>query len=446
MKLALTERQRSLGILIIQIFTACLLIAIAVWRFSALTNIVKRIIAVLAPVIWGLAIAYLLSPFVAWAEKNLSRFIEKKKPHPAIVRSCAVTLAIFLILALLTGLIAALLPKLYSSLKNLMLSLPDYLTSATNWMSHRIEGLEESQPQIHSVLTSAWNSIQSAVFNFANEFEPKLETISGGADLLGTITTSAMTFVNALKNFLLGIFVAIYLLYNKERYQAQVRKTLYAFLPQQRVHNILRICGHVNHTFMHFFLGKTLDSFIIGLLCFIGMSILNMPYVALISLVVGFTNIIPFFGPFIGAIPSGVLILLSNPSKVIPFAIFILVLQQFDGNILGPKILGDSLGLPTFWILFAIFVGGGLFGFIGMVAFVPLFAALYTFISDFVADKLTGKGLPPQTASYMTSEPMFADADPPASTRAEAVPAPEAPVSEPNPASIPEPESEEETT
>ena len=162
---------------------------------------------------------------------------------------------------------------------------------------------------------------------------------------------------------------------------------------------------------MNFLSGKTLDSFIIGLLCFIGMTILQMPYITLISIIIGVTNIIPVFGPFIGAIPCGLLILLSQPGKTIPFVIFILVLQQFDGNFLGPKILGNSLGLPMFWILSAIVVGGGMFGFIGMVAFVPLFAAMYALFTDFLNERLKKKGLPADTSNYMTNEAIFAHKD-----------------------------------
>ena len=189
---------------------------------------------------------------------------------------------------------------------------------------------------------------------------------------------------------------------------------LYATLPQERVHGFLRIGSHVSYTFMHFFSGKTLDSILIALLCFIGMTILKMPYITLISITVGVTNIIPFFGPIIGAVPSALLILLSEPRKVIPFVIFILVLQQFDGNFLGPKILGDSLGLPMFWILFAITIGGGMFGFIGMVAFVPLFAAVYALFSDFLSDRLHKKGLPKDTECYMTDDIHYAEAKQPA--------------------------------
>ncbi len=408
MKVQISERQRSVGVVVIWVFTICLLIGIAVWRFSALLGILKKIISVLAPILYGIIIAYLLSPLMLWMERKCSKILEKKKPHPIIKRTVSVAFAVLVLLAGLTGVVAMVMPELYSSLKNLMSSLPDYMTSATGWVTKKIGLLQEDQPQMYGFLNSTWENLQNKLVNFATEFQPKLETLSSGADILSTITSGAFTVVNALKNFFLGIIVAVYLLFHKENYQAQIRKILYALLPDRKVHRVLQIGSHVSHNFMHFLLGKTLDSFIIGMMCFIGLTIFHMPYTALISLIVGVTNIIPFFGPFIGAIPSGILVLLSDPSKVILFAIFILILQQFDGNILGPKILGDSLGLPMVWVMFAIFVGGGIFGFIGMVAFVPLFAALYTFVSDMISERLSSKGLPCTTESYMTGEPIFA--------------------------------------
>ncbi len=408
MKIQISDKQRSMGVTVIWVFSICLLIGIAVWRFSSLMEILKKVIAVLAPILYGIVIAYLLSPLMVWLENKFGKPIEKKKPHPKAKRACAVTGSVLIMLAAITGIVAMIMPEFYSSLKSLMTSLPDYMTSATKWVTKSIGSLEESQPQVYGFLNNTWATTQDKLSHLASEFEPKLENLSGGADILSTITSGAFSVVNAMKNFVLGIMVAIYLLFNKETYQAQVRKLLYALLPENRVHRLLKMGSHVSHNFMHFLIGKTLDSMIIGLLCFIGMSILRMPYIALISLLVGVTNIIPFFGPFLGAIPSGLLILFSNPSKAIPFAIFILILQQFDGNFLGPKILGDSLGLPMVWVMFAIFVGGGIFGFAGMVAFVPLFAALYTFVSDTLSDRLTNKGLPCDTACYMTGEPIFA--------------------------------------
>ena len=416
MKVRMDEKQRAYVKAAIMVFSICLLIVFVVWRWAAIAEIFQKLINVLAPILVGLAIAYLLSPMENWIEKQVAKLTDRKKEHPMIRRGISVALTIFVLLAVIAGIVASVVPELISSIKNLLVSLPEYLTSVTEWINLHIASLKNDQPQMHSVLVSVWDAAQNGLNNFADQFEPKLDSIaSGGADLLSVVTSGAVSVFTWITNFLLGIIMSVYLLFNKEHYQAQARKLLYATLPEERVHKFLSIGSHVSYTFMHFLSGKTLDSVIIGLLCFIGMTILKMPYVTLISILVGVTNIIPFFGPIIGAVPAAVLILLSEPRKLIPFVIFILVIQQFDGNILGPKILGDSLGLPMFWILFAITVGGGLFGFIGMVAFVPLFAAVYTLFSDFLVDRLQKKGLPQETDSYLTNEIHYADKpdDPP---------------------------------
>ncbi len=404
MKLQINERHRSIAVLVIWVFSCCVLIGIGVWRFSAVMNAVEQILDTLSPILWGLAIAYLLSPLQNWTERRLKPLIERKKPHPKILRFVSVFLTIAVLLAALSGMLSLLLPELISSIKNLVLYLPGYMTTIGQWMGERIEGLEESQPQIHQMLISVWESLQATLNNMISEFEPKIDNLMSGASLLTSITSGAFTFVNALKDFVLGIILAIYLLAGKERHAAQVKKFLYAMMKTERVHGLLSVARHFSDTFMHYVSGKALDSFLVGLICFIGMTILNCPYAALISLTIGVTNIIPFFGPFIGAIPSGILILLSEPSKVIPFAIFILIMQQIDGNFLEPKILGDTLGLPTFWVLFAIFIGGGLFGFIGMVIFVPIFSAFYVLLSDYLNGRLKRKGMPSTTEDYMGAD------------------------------------------
>lgn len=409
MKVKMDERHRSVARTAVWVFTICLMIGIAVWRWESLVAIIRKAISVLAPVILGLVFAYLMSPLQNWIEKKLVRITDRKKPHPLIRRGISVAATILIFLAAITGLIASIVPELISSIKNLLGSLPEYLTNITDWINSHIASLKEDQPQVYSFLISFWDNTQSSLTDFAGQFAPKLDSIaSGGADLLGVVTSSAVSVFKWMTNLFLGLIITVYLLCNKENYLAQARKLLYATLPEEKVHNFLRIGSHVSYKFMHFLSGKTLDSILIGLLCFIGMTILKMPYITLISILVGVTNIIPFFGPIIGAVPSALLILLSEPRKLIPFVIFILVLQQFDGNFLGPKILGDSLGLPMFWILFAITIGGGMFGFVGMVAFVPLFAAVYTLFSEFLSERLHKKGLPAETEYYMTNEIHFA--------------------------------------
>ncbi len=405
MKVRLDDRQRGIARTAVWVFSVCLLIGIAAWRWSSLVEVFRKVISVLAPILAGLVFSYLLNPLQEWFEVKIGKLTDKKQPHPRLKRGLSVCATILILIAAIVGLVAAIVPELISSIKNLLVNLPEYLTNMTDWINTHIASLKDDQPQLYSMLTTFWDNALNSANNFADQFEPKLDSIaSGGADLISTLTSSAVSVFKWITNFLFGIIITIYLLYNKEKYLAQARKLLYALLPESKVHTFLRIGSHVSYKFMHFLSGKTLDSIIIGLLCFTGLTILNMPYVTLISILVGVTNIIPFFGPIFGAVPSGLLILLSEPRKVIPFVIFILVLQQFDGNFLGPKIVGDSLGLPMFWTLFAITVGGGIFGFIGMVAFVPIFAAVYTLLSDFLSEQLHKKGLPAETEYYMTND------------------------------------------
>lgn len=409
MKIQITEKQKSLAICTIGVFFTCLLLTIVVWRFSSVMAIVKKMLSALSPVIWGLVFAYLLVPLQNWLERRiLSKLIERKKPHPALRRTVAVAVTMLILIAALAGMIAMLLPELIESVRTLFNNIPSYAKNIATWCTSHLAGLKESNPQIYESVMAALNGLQDKLIGFATQYEPKLDSIISGANVIGSITSGAYSLVSGVVDFLIGIIAAIYLLYNKERYPAQLKKILYALFPEQRVHGTLRVLAKVHHTFQNFLVGQTVDCLLVGVTTFIGLTIMDAPYAALISLVVGVTNFIPFFGPFIGAIPSGFLILIAEPAKVIPFVIFILVMQQVEGNLLAPKILGDSMGLPTFWVLFAILIGGGLFGFFGMVAFVPLFAALYALFKEFLAARLAKKGLPSSTEGYMGKELIYA--------------------------------------
>ena len=214
-----------------------------------------------------------------------------------------------------------------------------------------------------------------------------------------------------LFNFIIGIIISIYLLSSKELFCAQAKKITYALLREERANNLINNMRFANKTFGGFLIGKILDSFIIGILCFIGTSVLKIPYALLISVIVGVTNIIPFFGPYLGAIPCALILIMINPIKCVVFLIFVLVLQQFDGNVLGPKILGNSTGLSSFWVIFSITVFGGLFGVLGMFVGVPVFAVIYAAIKTFVSQRLVKKNLPADTNYYMQNDYHSAEAD-----------------------------------
>ena len=219
------------------------------------------------------------------------------------------------------------------------------------------------------------------------------------------------------KNFLIGIIVSVYLLAAKEKSAARCCKLLYGVLPEEQAKFAMRGFRRMDHIFSGFVRGKLLDSLIIGILCFIGCSILKLPYTPLVSVVVGVTNVIPFFGPFLGAIPCALLILLVSPLKCLYFVIFIFLLQQLDGNVIGPKILGNTTGLSSFWVLFSILLFGGLWGFVGMIVGVPLFAVIYDIIKKLVFHGLRRNGQLGQVETYHEE---FGDPDDPAPAPAEA--------------------------
>ena len=220
------------------------------------------------------------------------------------------------------------------------------------------------------------------------------------SDFIANITTGVYNVVRAIFNVIIGFIVSVYVLMTKEKFIGQAKKIIYAIFRPRYGNVVMEVGRKADEVFGGFFIGKIIDSMIIGVLCFFGLTLLKMPYILLISVIVGVTNVIPFFGPYIGAIPSAVLILLNDPIKGLYFLIFILVLQQLDGNVIGPKILGNSTGLSAFWVVFSILLGGGLFGFVGMIMGVPTFAVVYYIITMLINHLLEKKKLPLQTSEY----------------------------------------------
>ncbi len=395
MKFEFNKKYATISLYAIITFAICLLMVVIVQKFSIIAALFGKIAEVLAPVTWGVVIAYLANPIMMWFERLFKKLVEKKKPHSRLTRSLSVAVSITILIAIITALIAILLPEVIDSIMDIANNFKYYIQN----IETRLTKLFKDYPVIYTQIQSALNSIQPKIVETANSIIPKL------ADMALRLKDSALVIVIGLKDFIIGFFVAVYLLLGKERFIAQLRKVVTAIFPAEAAKTVFNISSHTNRTIGGFISGKLIDSFIIGVLCFISMTIMNMDFVALISVVVGVTNVIPFFGPFIGAIPSAFLLLVAAPKQVIPFIIFIFILQQFDGNILGPKILGDSTGLSSFWVMFAIFLGGGLFGFAGMLLGVPIFAVIYSLVKEFMDFLLNKKGLSSNTDDYL--EPVF---------------------------------------
>ena len=384
------------GFTIFIVIAAAIVCYFAFLRFSDICDAIKSILGLLRPFVYGLVIAYLLNPIMMFVEKYTVPFLKKHFKREKFVAKAARTIGVFSSLIFMIAIISALLnmvvPELAKSIYELVMNLPIQITDFVK----RIEMIQVENTTINQIL-------KEAVIRGTEMLENWVQTdLLKQTNLLVTgLTTSVINVVNVLFDVVLGIFVSVYALYGKEEFLAQGRKIIYAVMSPKRANLTLHICRKTNTIFGGFIIGKIIDSAIIGVLCFIGVSVLKMPYALLVSVFVGVTNIIPYFGPFIGAIPCAILILIVDPLKGLYFIIFIFLLQQLDGNLIGPTILGDSTGLSAFWVLFSILVFGGLFGVVGMIVGVPTFAVFYYVMNLFLRHKLEKKNLPIDTELYM---------------------------------------------
>lgn len=365
-----------------------------VFQDSVLVYYGKRLVTILAPVGYGFLMAYILTPVVNWLERTLF----KKATNLRFVRAGSITLTWLIVGISFYVLLSILLPQLYQSLLKLVENAEGYYDTFFTW----IEKLLMDQPETARWLDTMAEQYYQEALNWVKD-----TLLPQASVAIGLVTGGVLGILNFVKDLLVGIIVSVYLLATKEGFAATGCKLTYSLLRQDHAAFFIRGVKEVNRIFSGFFRGKILDSIIIGILCFIGCGILDMPYTPLVAVVVGVTNVIPFFGPFLGAIPCAFLILLDSPVKCLYFVIFIIVLQQFDGNILGPYILGDSTGISSFWVIVAILVGGGLWGVWGMFVGVPLFACIYSALRKFTGYLLSQKGLPQDSKSYQTHAPVW---------------------------------------
>ena len=389
------------GLVIFLTVAAILLFYDTLFGRRVLPNFGSQLLKALQPVLIGGVLAYLLAPVIDFIEGGLfsGRLEAARKLGRLISRgaravSLVLTWAIIGLLCYLLG--HVLLPQLYQSVVQLFASVESYYNTISGWVEH----LLESNPTVE-----AWVADQMETFYATATSWLKNEVLTRTQMLMVAVSGGVVSTVNFLKNLLVGAIVSVYFMATKERCVAHARKITYSLFSKEKVYWIFRGANKVDHIFSGFVRGKLLDSLIIGILCFIGCSILNMPYTPLVSVIVGVTNIIPFFGPFLGAIPSFFLILLVNPIQSLYFLLFVLALQQLDGNVIGPKILGDSTGLSSLWVIIAILVGGSFFGVAGMFFGVPVCACLYNLVAFMVDRRLAEKDLPVESTHYTAPLP-----------------------------------------
>ena len=366
-----------------------------VMRWSLVAALGAKIAHILAPVIYGAVFAYLLNPVYnrvqAAVMKLTKNIIPDEKGRKRLGGFLGTLASLCLLVAVVVGLISMLIPQLISSIRGVMETLPSSINNLEIWLEKVLADNPDLEQQVMQHYGAAADYLQNWLTNVV---VPNIYRI------IGSVSSGVVLVVQAVFDILIGLIVMVYLLNMKEKLLAQAKMIIYGVFPLKIANKVIEEGRYVHQVFGGFIIGKLLDSLIIGLICFVLLGFANMPYVLLVSVIVGVTNVIPFFGPFIGAIPSAFLILLSDPMKCLYFLIFILLLQQFDGNILGPKILGDSTGLSSFWVLFSILLFGGLMGFVGMIIAVPTFAVIYRLVTEFTTWKLGKKALSGSLDSY----------------------------------------------
>ena len=383
--------------------TAFCVIACSILFYMALAYLpvigtaLKSLARILSPFIWGLIITYLLAPlykglyqgfFLPLTEKLSGK---KKKTSPKLAKALSVLLSIIVFLAMITALVYLIIPQLYSSVETIVNNSPGYIDKLSEWSKNTLA----NYPELRDFVIEKFEEINTNLFTWVRD-----TILPGLGSFVSNITAGVYYFLRAVYNIVIGIIVSAYLLSNMESASARAKRLCYCVFGVEWAEKIRRAIRFTDRTFMGFINGKLLDSAIIGLICYIVCAILKMPYALLVSVIIGVTNIIPFFGPLIGAIPSAFIILLVDPLKALIFVIFIIILQQLDGNIIGPKILGSSIGINGFWVMFSIILGAGLFSFWGMLLGVPVFVVIYTGITILVERKLKKRSLPVDPDDY----------------------------------------------
>lgn len=373
----------------------------------------RRIIKILMPFIYGFAIAYILSPIVNMLEAKALEPLRKKiskKPFTIKTRKRIRVIAIFIteVLAafVIYGLFAMLIPQITKSIQSIVFQSSSYLKNITGW----INDMTIKYPFLKDYIdVSNLDLNAESIVEWLNQNVDIDKYMSNLGGYFSVFFTGAYGFFRQLFNFAIGIIISVYLMNSKELFAGQAKKIVYAVTEKHTGNRFIKNMRFVHKTFIGFISGKLVDSLIIGMLCFIGTTILQIPYPILVSVVVGVTNVIPFFGPYLGAIPCALFILVISPIHCLYFIIFIFVLQQFDGNILGPKILGDSTGLSGIWVIFAITFFGGLWGILGMFVGVPVFAVIFAFLKTIFERMLKKKDLPTNTEEYVHAKEINSD-------------------------------------
>lgn len=410
MKIRPEKKLVSIGLTLFLTAVAIMLAYNLFFRIAEIKVLFGHLNKILAPVFYGLVLAYLMTPLLNLIEKkwiirlfDYFKLMVSSKKRNTVIRAISVGLTIVIVLLLLFLFFKAVVPQTYESMKTLVSQYSTYSSNFINWVNE----LTKNNPEISKIIATLLSNYSAEAEDFFNDIAmPAVQkylmpNVSGILESLSSGLVKAVSFV---WNILVGLIISLYVIASKEKFASGSTRLCYAFLETEKANRFIRAMRYVHQTFIGFLSGKILDSAIIGFLCYLCCLFMKMPYPILISVIVGVTNIIPVFGPYIGAIPSTLIIMLVDPHKGLTFIIFIIILQQLDGNFIGPKILASSTGISSFWIIFAITLFGGLLGVFGMIIGVPVMAIIVNGVDRVTKGKLIKKELPVESDNYLSIE------------------------------------------
>lgn len=380
MRIRYERKYFKYSVYVFLVIAASILVYKALDNANHIRNFIGFVGSLLMPFIIGYVIAYFCNPPVKWIETRLLKNIKKDAKYSKRRRGLSILLVYVIFLGVLSLILTQVVPTIIKSSVELVSGIPDYLLEMQNFMDD---------------LTSKYD------FTYAQEFFEYFDTqaeaflkqfdFQNVERFLGSVMKGVFNITTVILDFFLGLIIGFYFLMEKEVFIASIKRFLRVMFKDETAKGLIEFGMEVDYIFSKFIIGKSIDSLIIGILCFIGLTIMNIKYAAIISLIIGITNMIPYFGPFIGGVPAFIITLFNAPIKALWVAIFVFILQQFDGMVLGPKILGESTGLNPVWIIFAILVGGGFFGIVGMFLGVPVVAVLRLLLVRFMDKKMKEK-------------------------------------------------------
>mgnify|MGYP006392033775 FL=1 len=413
MKIKFTKKQKSWCAAVLITAILIMIAYCVMFRTAGIASGLKRITTSMAAITYGVIIALIMTPMLNMMEKKwLKPYFHKKEGTAQSVvlssksrknmRRISVFLTELILILIIVVLMLIIVPQTIKSIQEIASNIVVYLNNANNAINDLLSKSSTEHTlseETRTMIENTINGITNWLKNFLNN-----DLLPNTSNIIKKVSDSLVGLVKNIFNFIIGIIVSVYLLYSKEKLAGSFKKLAYAFFNEHPANVIIGECRYINRTFVGFISGKILDSIIIGIICLIGTRIIGTPYSNLVSVMVGVTNIIPFFGPYIGAIFGLIIIVLINPLQALYFLIFVLALQQFDGNILGPKILGDSTGISSFWVIFSIMFFGGIWGVAGWIVGVPIFAIFYHWVGRYASKRLRGKQMPDNSKNYIDTD------------------------------------------